>query len=71
VKTRAIRTAITIAVSATALAFTGCVSERYVIMTTLTTMAVHTRPTPTEFRTVIAMATAKVSTKGGKMTLGT
>jgi hypothetical protein len=34
-------------------------------------MAVHTRPTPTEFRTVIAMATAKVSTKGGKMTLGT
>jgi hypothetical protein len=29
VKTRAIRTAIMIAVSATALAFTGCVSERY------------------------------------------
>ena len=40
-------------------------------MTTTTTVAVSTRPTHTEFRTVIAMATAKVSTKAGKMTPGT
>jgi Plasmid pRiA4b ORF-3-like protein len=40
-------------------------------MTTTTTEAVPSKPTHTDFRTVIAMGTARVSTKDGKMTLGT
>jgi hypothetical protein len=37
-------------------------------MTTITMMAVRTRPTHTGFGRVIAMAAAKVSTKDVKMT---
>src|SRR5215471_9215461 len=36
-------------------------------MMTITTVSARSRPTHTDFRTVIAMGTAKASTKDGKM----
>ena len=40
-------------------------------MTVITTVAVASKPTHTDFKTVIAMDTAKGNTKDGKMTQGT